>query len=111
VRLGALLDASHASLRDDFEVSSEAFDAITDAARGIDGCYGARLTGGGFAGCAVALVAAPALSRFSAALAERYRAVTGLEATVHPCVTVDGASAVDIEGAARPQQSVRKSRP
>ncbi len=55
--LGALMDASHASLRDDFEVSSPALDRMVEIARAQPGCYGARMTGAGFGGCAVALVA------------------------------------------------------
>jgi galactokinase len=56
-RLGALLDASHASLRDDFEVSSPALDTAVEAAR-AGGAIGARMTGGGFGGSAIALVPA-----------------------------------------------------
>ncbi len=53
---GRLMDASHASLRDDYEVSSAALDAMVDAMRSARGCIGARLTGAGFGGCAIALV-------------------------------------------------------
>lgn len=53
---GRLMDASHASLRDDYEVSSAALDAMVDAMRSASGCIGARLTGAGFGGCAIALV-------------------------------------------------------
>lgn len=54
--VGKLMNASHASLRDDYEVSSAALDAMVDAMRSVAGCYGARLTGAGFGGCAIALV-------------------------------------------------------
>ena len=54
--VGALMNASHASLRDDFEVSGPALDAIVSIAADAPGCVGARMTGGGFAGCAIALV-------------------------------------------------------
>jgi galactokinase len=54
--VGRLMTASHASLRDDYEVSSEALDAMVTAMASAEGCYGARLTGAGFGGCAVALV-------------------------------------------------------
>ena len=54
--LGQLMIESHISLRDDFEVSSPALDAIVDCANAADGCFGARMTGAGFGGCAVALV-------------------------------------------------------
>ena len=54
--LGRLLNESHASLRDDYEVSSDGLDRITEAMRSANGCYGARLTGAGFGGCAIAIV-------------------------------------------------------
>ncbi len=54
--MGELMNASHSSLRDDYEVSSPALDAMVDAMRSVNGVYGARLTGAGFGGCAVALV-------------------------------------------------------
>ena len=56
--VGQLMDASHGSLRDDYEVSSDALDRMVEAMRGHPGCLGARLTGAGFGGCAVALVQA-----------------------------------------------------
>ncbi|RME52658.1 MAG: galactokinase [Caldilineae bacterium] len=56
VAVGHLMDASHVSLRDDYEVSSEALNAMVDAMHNGRGCLGARLTGAGFGGCAVALV-------------------------------------------------------
>ena len=56
-RVGALMDESHVSLRDDFEVSRPELDAMVAIAREHDGCIGARMTGAGFGGCAVALVA------------------------------------------------------
>ena len=55
--LGRLMSESHTSLRDDYDVSGPALDAIVELAQATVGCYGARMTGGGFAGCAVALVA------------------------------------------------------
>lgn len=55
-KVGRLMDASHASLRHDYEVSSQALDAMVAAMKSGPGCYGARLTGAGFGGCAVALV-------------------------------------------------------
>jgi galactokinase len=54
--MGELMNASHSSLRDDYEVSSAALDAMVNAMRSVNGVYGARLTGAGFGGCAVALV-------------------------------------------------------
>jgi galactokinase len=55
-RFGELMYASHASLRDDYDVSCEELDAMVESARGCEGTFGARMTGGGFGGCAIALV-------------------------------------------------------
>jgi galactokinase len=54
-RFGQLMIASHESLRDDYEVSCDELDALVDAAVGVPGVYGARMTGGGFGGCAIIL--------------------------------------------------------
>jgi galactokinase len=91
-RFGRLMDQGHASLRDDYEVSSDALDAIVAAAREAGGCHGARMTGAGFAGCAVALVAQAAVGSFAAAVARTYRARTGLEAAIDVCRPAPGAS-------------------
>jgi galactokinase len=67
------MNASHSSLRDDFEVSGPALDAIVALARRLPGCHGARMTGGGFAGAAVALVDRDATPGFVDSVLERYR--------------------------------------
>jgi len=77
--VGRLMNASHESLRDDFEVSSPALDQVVAAARAAPGCLGARMTGAGFGGCAVALVEADAVEAFTAATASAYRTASGLE--------------------------------
>lgn len=69
---GKLMIASHVSLRDDYEVSCEELDALVDLATGIPGVYGARMTGAGFGGCAIALVAGEAEERLHAAIRQRY---------------------------------------
>ncbi|MFW2332159.1 galactokinase [Ilumatobacter sp.] len=71
-RFGALMDESHVSLRDDFEVSGPGLDAIVEVARAAPGCLGARMTGGGFAGCAVALVAAADVDTFEHRVLDSY---------------------------------------
>lgn len=93
-RLGALMDDSHESLRDDYQVSSPALNAMVTAARAAPGCLGARMTGGGFAGCAVALVEEAALRAFERAVAASYAAATGLSSTVYDCSAAAGASVV-----------------
>jgi galactokinase len=91
-RLGSLMDASHDSLRDDYEVSSPALDAFVTAARHSPGCLGARMTGGGFGGCAVALVRAGQVAEFTTAAAGRYESETGHHPAVYVCVAADGVS-------------------
>ena len=92
--LGRLMDASHASLRDDFEVSSGELDAMAACARRHPACFGARMTGGGFGGCAVALVRAGAARDFSAEVAPAYRSVTGLTPSIYICAAANGAEVV-----------------
>jgi galactokinase len=91
VEMGRLMNLSHYSLRDDFEVSSPALDVISACARELDGCYGARLTGAGFGGCAVALVAAEAASQVSRLVGDCYLAATGRQARAYLCQPAQGA--------------------
>ncbi len=70
--LGSLMNQSHDSLRDQFEVSSPALDQIVEAARVAPGCLGARMTGGGFAGCAVALVETELVEQFRSHVLANY---------------------------------------
>ena len=90
--LGRLFNASHISLRDDFEVSSAALDQIVEAAQTQSACYGARMTGAGFGGCAVALVRADAVEAFTQAVSAEYRQRSGLEAAIYACQPSAGAS-------------------
>lgn len=90
--VGSLMVASHESLRDDYEVSGPELDAMVEAARAASGCLGARMTGGGFAGCAVALVEGTELDDFMAETTRVYRDRTGLEPAVYVCRASDGTS-------------------
>ena len=92
--LGRLMNESHQSLREDFEVSTPALDAMAESARNTPGCHGARLTGAGFGGCVVALVARDGLDAFAAHAVASFTAATGLVPTVYPCEAVDGAERV-----------------
>lgn len=76
-RLGALMAASHESLRDDYEVSCGELDHLVAIARALDGVLGARMTGGGFGGCTVNLVAGDKVEACRAAIAGGYRRATG----------------------------------
>jgi galactokinase len=71
--LGGLMDESHRGLRDGYEVSGPALDAMVEAARDTPGCVGARMTGGGFAGCAVALVERDTVEDFVETTLDRFR--------------------------------------
>ncbi len=80
--LGNLLNEAHISLRDDYEVSSPELDAMWQAANEVEGCYGARLTGAGFGGNVLALVHRDAITTFLRHVSQRYREMTGKEATL-----------------------------
>jgi galactokinase len=89
-KLGSLMSASHASLRDDFEVSTPELDALVDAL-GRAGAAGARLTGAGFGGCVVALAPVGEAHALAARAADDYRLQTGLQPTPYVCRAVAGA--------------------
>jgi len=89
---GQILNLSHASLRDDYQVSSPALDQIVECALQAPGCLGARMTGGGFGGCAVAAVRTYAAEAFTASVREAYQQVSSLVANVYICTAEAGAS-------------------
>ena len=92
--LGRLMNESHDSLRDDFEVSSPALNQIVTYAQAHEGCYGARMTGAGFGGCGVALVARSATPAFIEHVANSYEAATGLKPSLYRCRATEGAALV-----------------
>jgi galactokinase len=92
--MGKLFNESHASLRDDFEVTNEALNQIVESALEQEDCYGARMTGAGFGGCAVALVKKEKAENFAEAVSTAYRQKSGLEASVYVCQASEGASLV-----------------
>jgi galactokinase len=93
VALGALMNESHASLRDDFEVSSVELDVMARLAQATAGCLGARQTGGGFAGSCVALVEDTAIPSFIDSVTTEYRADTGETGSAQVVEAVDGVTA------------------
>jgi len=95
VRAGRLLDESHASLRDLYQVSSPELDAVVEAARSVEGVYGARMTGGGFGGAAIALLEPSALQALEGKLESAYYRPRGLQSAVFPVTAVAGAAALD----------------
>jgi galactokinase len=90
--LGSLMKASHISLRDDFEVSSTALNIMVDLANGFEGCFGARMTGAGFGGCAVALVEKTKVEAFVRYMSGAYQAGTGNEPQIYVSEPEAGAS-------------------
>lgn len=94
VTLGRLMNESHSSLKDDYEVSSPELDLMVDIARHQAGCLGARLTGAGFGGCTVNLVQDDAVQSFVRNVAAGYKARAGIEPPVYVCEAALGASVI-----------------
>ncbi len=92
---GELLFASHYSLRDDFEVSCQELDILVDASRRIDGVLGSRMTGAGFGGCTVSIVASDAVPEFSKQLTTIYSDSTPYEASIIRCRPGDGVKRIE----------------
>ncbi|HYD54454.1 MAG TPA: galactokinase, partial [Gemmatimonadaceae bacterium] len=91
-RMGQLMHDSHTSLHDGFEVSRPELDTMVRIAEAQPGCFGARMTGAGFGGCAVALVDAAQAARFAEEVSRRYREATGLAPAAYVCEPSEGAS-------------------
>ncbi|MEP7366078.1 MAG: galactokinase [Acidobacteriota bacterium] len=89
---GAEMYSSHESLRDDYEVSCRELDVMVDLARGSQGVYGSRMTGGGFGGCTISLVHRDAVEDLKARLIAGYKAATDKDAVIFVCRAVAGAS-------------------
>ena len=94
--LGRLMIESHASLRDDYEVSSNALNAMVDSANAQAACFGARMTGAGFGGCAVAVVESGAADSFSRTVAADYEKQTGHTPALYVCRASSGAEVVEV---------------
>ncbi len=94
--VGQLMNASHDSLRDDYEVSSPALDAMVETMRSVDGCYGARLTGAGFGGCAVALVKPGREQAMADAIYEKYPKLANIWPEVYISPTGPGAQLIEL---------------
>jgi galactokinase len=90
-RMGELFVESHRSLRDDYEVSCEELDFLVDTAIGIDGVYGARMTGGGFGGCTVNLVDPEVEGRFRSEIEKLYRERYSMTPEIYRCRASAGA--------------------
>jgi galactokinase len=90
--LGGLMYKSHASLRDDFNVSCRELDIVVEEARALkeEGVLGCRMTGGGFGGCCIALVAASATTKIAAAINDGYHKATGFNPVIFATQPADG---------------------
>ena len=91
-RTGRLMQQSHASLRDDYEVSSPELDFLTETALGIPGILGARMTGGGFGGCTINLVQRTALEHLTATIIGEYQRAFGIMPTISVVEPTEGAN-------------------
>jgi galactokinase len=90
-RMGELFIESHRSLQHDYEVSADELDFLVDAAIGIEGVYGARMTGGGFGGCTVNLVRPDAVERFERGIKSVYKERFNIDPPIYRCVPSQGA--------------------
>lgn len=90
-RFGELMNECHISLRDLYEVSCPELDIMVRVAQSLEGCYGARLTGAGFGGCTVNLVASDMADKFAQSLAKGYEADTGLTPEIYITRASNGA--------------------
>ncbi|WP_420630252.1 galactokinase [Candidatus Leptofilum sp.] len=92
--LGQLMNESHISMRDDFEITNDELNVMAEAAQAQPCCFGARMTGGGFAGCAVALVHEEMVADFVTAVSQKYQQQTNLSPKIYVCQPSPGASVV-----------------
>jgi galactokinase len=92
-RFGQLMYESHASLRDDYEVSCKELDLLVELASSCEGVYGARMTGGGFGGCTVNLVRSDAVDRVQQRITGAYEKTTGKTPDLWVCSAAQGAGA------------------
>lgn len=92
---GRLMTESHVSLRDDFEISCEELEEIVSIASATEGVYGARLTGGGFGGCVIALASSDAVVPLESAIRGSYSARHDATASVFTVQSADAAELID----------------
>ena len=93
-QMGALINTSHASLRDDYEVSSKTLDKIVNLAQNHPSCFGARMMGAGFGGCALALLRKGDEDRFSKEISVSFQRDAGVNPNIF---TVKSANGVNVK--------------
>ena len=89
---GQLMNASHESLRDDYEVTGKELDALFSIQKEVEGCIGTRMTGAGFGGCTVSLVERDQIDSFKEKVTRGYQTQTGLEPLFYVSEAGDGVS-------------------
>lgn len=96
-RMGELMAQSHASMRDDFEITVKEIDTLVEMVKGVIGDQGGvRMTGGGFGGCVVALVPPALVEKVKATVEANYEAATGLKESIYVCQAKPGAGLVEV---------------
>ena len=94
-RVGKYLTESHNSLRDLYEVSSKELDTLVEAATGVNGCLGARLTGAGFGGCVISLIRKDVYEEFKNIVTESYYKVAKIYPEIFPVSVVNGVEKIE----------------
>jgi galactokinase len=89
------MNESHISMRDDYEISCKELNLMVELALQQPGCLGARMTGGGFGGCAIALVKTEAALALAEKVAHQYQVETSIEPEIYICVAAEGANQVE----------------
>ena len=97
MQLGELLRASHKSLKEDYEVTGLELDTLADTANATEGCIGARMTGAGFGGCAIALVHKDKVDSFIDSVQKKYTQIVGHDAGFFSCTSGDGVKEITEE--------------
>jgi galactokinase len=96
-RMGELMAESHASMRDDFEITVKEVDTLVELVKHVIGDQGGvRMTGGGFGGCIVALVPPALVDEIKTTVEQKYQAATGLKESIYVCQAKDGAGLVEV---------------
>ncbi|MEF1289664.1 galactokinase [Photobacterium damselae] len=95
-RMGELMAESHASMRDDFEITVKEIDTLVEMVKGVIGEQGGvRMTGGGFGGCVVALVPPTLLDKVKSTVEAKYESATGLKESIYVCQAKEGAGVIE----------------
>jgi galactokinase len=96
VACGRAMNASHISMRDDFEITCPEVDMLAGLAQTVKGVYGSRMTGGGFGGCTISLIEAFAVDKASQILIDGYRIGMGRDVDIYVCAPSDGARLIPV---------------